>query len=424
MYIQSIDIKNIRSIDHFKMEFDNEAAGWHVIIGDNGTGKSSVIRSIALGLLGEDHAKALSSFENFSNWLPPHATKGEIEIHVSRDNIYDKPVYHMSKHGRAVSTISIEKKNGGGKVEITGRIKPTNALWGKDSLGGWYTAAYGPFRRLRGGSDVFTHLYSSKPKLGACISAFRDDVALTQLTAWLKDLALDSQKRPKAKRDLEGIINFINNSDLLPNGASLLDDIDSDGIRLLDANGVEISLYEMSDGYRSILSMTLDIIRFLIETYGTDKVFENEDQQCIKLPGVVLIDEVDAHLHPTWQTRIGQWFLKFFPKIQFIVTTHSPLICRACDKGSIWRLALPGSGIQSGKIANEDKNKLINGNVLDAYGTAIFGENVTISVEAVQRKEKLAQLARKKKMKGLNATEENELAQLKIIFPADDTIKL
>ncbi len=423
MYIQNVSIKNIRSIDHFEMRFDEAAAGWHVIIGDNGTGKSSIIRSIALGLLGEDNAKALSSFENFLNWLPPFINKGEIVVSVNRDNTYDKPVYTQSKKGIATSSIIIERKNGNEKVDIEGKVTPTTALWGKDSLSGWYTAAYGPFRRLRGGSDVFTHLYSSKPKLGACISVFRDDVALTQLTAWLKDLALDSQKKPKAKKDLEGIINFINKSELLPNGATLLDDIDSDGIQLLDANGVKISLYEMSDGYRSILSMTLDIIRFLMETYGTDKVFENENQNYINLPGVVLIDEVDAHLHPTWQTRIGQWFTQYFPNIQFIVTTHSALICRACEKGSIWILAAPGTNAPSGKISDADKNKLVNGDVLDAYGTTFFGKGVTISLEAVKKKEKLVALSNKKRKGKLETKEEQELNQLKLMFPADDTIE-
>ncbi len=418
MYIQKVEIKNIRSISHFEMNF-SKPAGWHVLIGDNGVGKSTIIRSIALGLLGEDHAKALSSFEDFSNWLPPKSIKGEIEVSVSRDNTYDKPVYKMSKNGVALSVISIEKKNGSGKVEISGQIKPTTALWGKDSLSGWYTAAYGPFRRLRGGSDVFSHLNSSKPRLGACISAFRDDVALTQLTAWLKDLALDAAKKPKAKKDLQGIINFINKSKLLPNEAELLDDIDSDGIRLRDANGVEVSLYEMSDGYRSVLSMTLDIIRFLIEIYGTDKVFENKEQEFINLPGVVLIDEIDAHLHPTWQTRIGQWFTKYFPNIQFIVTTHSPLVCRACENGSIWRLASPNSGEKSAEITGIEKNKLIYGNILDAYGTEVFGSAPVRSEKSEDMLSRLGSLNIKFALSKTTTSEEDERLKLQQILSTD-----
>lgn len=90
----------------------------------------------------------------------------------------------------------------------------------------------------------------------------------------------------------------------------------------------------------------------------------------IDVTGVVLIDEVDAHLHPTWQTRIGQWFTKYFPNIQFIVTTHSPLVCRACEKGRYGDDSLPGNRkFLSGEVVGEDKNKLINGEKrLGAHG--------------------------------------------------------
>jgi hypothetical protein len=417
MYIQKVEIKNIRSVSHFEMSFE-KPAGWHVLIGDNGAGKTTIIRSIALGLLGEDHAKALSFTEDFSNWLPPNSVKGDIKISVSRDDNYDKPVYKMSKNGIAVSTMSIEKKNGTGTI-INGKVTPANALWGKNSLNGWFSAAYGPFRRLRGGSDVFSHLNSSKPRLGACISAFRDDVALTQLTAWLKDLALDAPKKAKAQKELKGIIKFIHESKLLPNGATLLDDIDSEGIRLLDANGVNVSLNEMSSGYSSILSMTLDIIRFLIEIYGSDKVFENDKQEVINLPGVVLIDEIDAHLHPTWQTRIGQWFTKYFPNIQFIVTTHSPLVCRACDKGSIWGLAAFGSHQESGEITGLPKKRLIFGNILDAYGTEVFGSEPVRSEQSEDKLSRLGQLNIKFALGKTTQSEETERLTLQQILSTD-----
>ena len=169
----------------------------------------------------------------------------------------------------------------------------------------------------------------------------------------------------------------------------------------------------MSDGYRSVLSMTIDIIRFLIETYGVEKVFPNKTQVTIDLPGVVLIDEVDAHLHPTWQTRIGQWFTKYFPNIQFIVTTHSPLVCRACENGSIWRLAAPGSSNESGEITGTYKKRLIYGNVLDAYGTEVFGENVSISEESDDKMNRLTLLNNKSIQGETSDAEEQELSELK-----------
>ena len=411
MYIQKVEIKNIRSISHFEMDFP-KPAGWHVLIGDNGAGKSTIIRSIAIALIGEKDAQALSAFEDFSNWLHPNGTKATVVLSVQRDNEFDKPIYNK-KQPTAESIINIERVNGNGKVNVSGKVTPNNAVWGDNSNSGWFVAAYGPFRRLRGSVDTFTYLTNSRPRLGACLTVFRDDVALTHLTPWLKDLVLDAPKKPKAKSIIENIVNFINNAQLLPNGAILSDDIDSEGIKLNDANGVPVSLYDMSDGYRSVLSMTIDIIRFLIETYGTEKVFPNTKQEMIGLPGVVLIDEVDAHLHPTWQTRIGQWFTKYFPNIQFIVTTHSPLVCRACENGSIWRLAAPGSSNESGEITGTYKKRLIYGNVLDAYGTEVFGENVSISEESNDKMNRLTLLNNKSIEGETSDAEEQELSELK-----------
>ena len=108
--------------------------------------------------------------------------------------------------------------------------------------------------------------------------------------------------------------------------------------------------------------------------FGHDKIFDPADPSKIIVPGVVLIDEIDAHLHPTWQRRIGFWFRKHFPNIQFIVTTHSPLICQAAEVGSVWHLPTPGSGEQLQQVTGDTLRRLIYGNVLEAYGTEVFGE--------------------------------------------------
>lgn len=418
MFITKVEIKYIRSISNFEMKFDS-AAGWHVLIGDNGSGKSSIIRAIALALVGQNDAQALSSFEDFSNWLPPGEKKGNISIDVSRDNEYDKPKYTMKKDPIANSNISLERVSGNGKVKIIGKVTPDNALWGKHANSGWFAAAYGPFRRLRGGVEVFAHLISSRPRLASCLTAFRDDVALTQLISWLKDLALDAPKKTTAKSTLESIIAFVNIAKLLPDNAVLLDDIDSDGIKLKDPNGVSVSLYEMSDGYRSVLSMTLDIIRFLIETYGPERVFEKREQGVIDLPGVVLIDEVDAHLHPSWQSKIGHWFTKYFPNIQFIVTTLSPLVCRACENGTIWRLAASGTSQVSGEISGFEKEKLIFGNILDAYGTEVFGKSPVRSQKSDEKLQRLGKLNMLSALGKISEEDENERLKLQQILSSD-----
>ncbi|HET7500861.1 MAG TPA: AAA family ATPase, partial [Kofleriaceae bacterium] len=56
------------------------------------------------------------------------------------------------------------------------------------------------------------------------------------------------------------------------------------------------------------------------------------------MEGIVLVDELDLHLHPTWQTEIVAGLKATFPRMQFIVTTHSPLVLAGCRADEVWRL--------------------------------------------------------------------------------------
>ncbi|MEO8148999.1 MAG: AAA family ATPase [Bacteroidia bacterium] len=440
MYIKSVEIKNIRSIQKFKMEFENPA-GWHVLIGDNGAGKSSVVRSIAALLIGPEQIQAV--FPVWNEWLRYNETEGFIEIQLTRDEKYDK-ISQTRSPKKPIQNIFSFKRNG--KIDFTSNIKaasinPLNFNWGSNN--GWFSVAFGPFRRFTGGEEKRNKVFYSAPKAGAHLTVFGEETALTETLDWIKEL---DRKRLKQKENndlgtvqepeslygneseliYQNIKKFINESGLLPHNAHF-EKVDLDGdLIFTDGNKSEVKVIQMSDGYRSILSLTFELIRQLLRVYGAEGVFKKigNNQMHIDLPGVVLIDEIDAHLHPTWQTRIGQWFIKYFPNIQFIVTTHSPLICRACDKGTIWRLAAPGSESESKQIEGDDRNRLVFGNVLDAYGTEIFGADVTINVDSTEMKEELVQLSKKKTAGKISTEEENKLQELRNTFSTDDKLEL
>jgi hypothetical protein len=267
-------------------------------------------------------------------------------------------------------------------------------------------------------------VYYSNPRAAAHLSVFGEDVALTEAIEWLKDLHVKSLEGSHnvssnsefAPSVLESLKSFLNEGGLLPHGARL-DSISSDGVFFTDGNGIKVDVAQMSDGYRSILSLTFELIRQMVRSYGAEAVFTNFSQgrYQIDLPGVVLIDEIDAHLHPTWQARIGEWFTFVFPKIQFIVTTRSPLICRAAEKGSIWRLRAPGSPQESGKVTGADRDRLLFGDLLDAYGTELFGRNITQSQSGQEKTEELAKLNMKSFKEKLSKSEKEKLAELKMI---------
>jgi hypothetical protein len=161
--------------------------------------------------------------------------------------------------------------------------------------------------------------------------------------------------------------------------------------------------------------MTFELVRQLSRAYKGRHIF-SRDRSKIVVPGVVLIDEVDAHLHPTWQRRAGLWFREHFPNVQFIVTTHSPLVCQAADIGTVYRLKNPGSVVSSGMVTGLDLDRLVYGNVLDAYGTDLFGENVTRSEESKRRLSRLAELNRKEINSALTDDEKKEQEKLRAVM--------
>ncbi len=420
MYIKDIEITNIRSIERFTMAF-KKPAGWHVLIGDNGAGKSTIIRSIALALIGPEDAPALR--QDWTDWLNKQATKGQITVRVEGDSMYDSRTGSGKYPDHYVYTNDIEfsrEKADKLPVKIIFKNKTTPMNW--KAASGWFSVAYGPFRRFTGGSPEKEKMYYSNPKAGAHLSAFGEDVALSEALVYLRDLYIKKLENKADGELYDQLIRFINAAQLLPHNVTI-QSIDSEGVYFIDANGQTINAIQMSDGFRSMLSLTFELIRQLIRTYGKNKVFKpaNEASQTIDLPGVVLIDEIDAHLHPTWQTRVGQWFTTYFPNIQFIVTTHSPLVCRAAEKGSIWRLAAPGSRQLSGEVKGTDRARLIYGNVLDAYGTEVFGQDVERSEASKEKVQQLAHLSQLNTFGKITDQQKKELQDLRKILITDDT---
>jgi predicted ATP-binding protein involved in virulence len=435
MYIERIDIENIRIIEKFEIIFRRPFNGWHVIIGDNGSGKSSFIRSVALALVGPMQAPALRA--NWRDWLRWNCDEGTISLTIEKDDNHDKQTgksaplknYYINNNILFFSDengkVGMESNYNLKGKDIKGKnyIDPARYNWGNGE--GWFSVAYGPFRRFTGGNPEWNKIYYSSPKVGAHLSVFGEDIALTEALEWIKELDYKRLKEKEysdnsneSQSIFDNIKSFINNSGLLPHKATF-DRVDELPV-FKDGNGNLISVTQLSDGYRSILSLTFELIRQLIRTYGHEVVFENiNTTNQIILPGVVLIDEIDAHLHPTWQTRIGEWFTTYFPKLQFIVTTHSPLICRACEKGTIWRLTSPGSDIKSGEITGSERDKLIFGNVLDAYGTEVFGKSPVRSEKSEKKLEKLGQLNILSALGKITDKEENERLELQKILSTD-----
>lgn len=98
---------------------------------------------------------------------------------------------------------------------------------------------------------------------------------------------------------------------------------------IFSLNGSECYLEELSSGFKSVLSIVLNIVDWI------EGVNEGEAMKIENAEGTVLIDELEAHLHPSWQSTILKSLQEFYPKLQFIVTTHSPNVIMSANAGEV-----------------------------------------------------------------------------------------
>ena len=158
---------------------------------------------------------------------------------------------------------------------------------------------------------------------------------------------------------------------LLPEGHEVTE-INQEGI-WVKSRGIRLPLHSLGDGYKSVIGLVVDIARHIYECFGHFWVIDEAGKGVVAPEGVILIDEVEAHLHVEWQQRIGFWLKEHFPFIQFIVTTHSPFVCQAASKKGLIRLPAPGSGVAAEHVSDEDFVTIVNGGVDEATMSALFG---------------------------------------------------
>ena len=432
MYLSRFSVKNIRSIGEASMEFPKGTeAGWHVILGSNGAGKSSLVRAFALLMMGEKEAYA--SRQDFARWMRKGQAQSSIEGQISMDSDYDSLTGYGQPAIRAITLeVSFKKSeqplSDAPDVKFSGKYV-ARSIWGGGR--GWFSASFGPFRRFTGGDQRYDRLFLSNKRLAPHLTALGEDVALTDAMEWLATLytqGLQDEKNNVASQEMliyNSVINFLNNSHFLPHGA-MVSGIAGKAVLVTDGNGIEISLDQLSDGYRSAMSIVFELIRQMFDLYDKTKMIQAMTTQpgTIQAPGVVAIDEVDAHLHPTWQRDIGRWLTRCFPNVQFIVTTHSPIVCRAVGQddgtlhGSVWRLPAPGEADSFRRVDDDELNQLVFGDVLDAYSTELFGTDVLRSKAGDDKLERLAELNINALNAPLNAAEEAERRILRRLFPA------
>lgn len=359
MYVKSVVLENLKGFK--KLEFDFERggsahpgyAGWTVFVGGNASGKSTLLKGIALALMGPTHGRRL--MESTQGWIRDEERNARVEIDIVWDDEHDRftkggnlPKDHLNagvrwnlegKETASPAFRASEKRNPRGT-----RIKSAErSLWSENAEG-WFCAGYGPMRRLSGSSSESIRFSVQNDIVSRFVTLFREDAALSESEAWLKtnrSRSLESGRDPSLKLLLDGVRGLLSD-DLLPHEMKI-EEITVDHVWVKDRQGIRLPMRDISDGCRSIYATVLDLVHGMNEVYGVDGLFGKDPQgrTIVNRPGVVLIDEIEAHLHPSWQRQIPEWLKTHFPLVQFLVSTHSPLVAQAADPNGIFVLPSP-----------------------------------------------------------------------------------
>jgi predicted ATP-binding protein involved in virulence len=345
VYLKKIRLQNIKCFEDVTLQFphrDGNYGGWNVIVGENGRGKSTFLRSIALGVL----EPSLASFAiQQHGQLIRQGAGGQATITTGlqfHEPELEKSVAIINKPYYRSLTFSLQ-----GFPELNVSMPTPIALEG--TIPHVLCYGYGPFRRLEGGPFSIPSSLQFPAPLSRFLTLFANELGLPDAKRVLIDLYVASID-PKhtshrlAKQTLGTLLKVVDT--LLPDGVHL-ESVTSENVWFKTAPGVDLTEKELSDGYRSFLSLVLDLLRHFWVRFGQafpDLIAREGDRVVVNVEAVVLIDEADAHLHPRWQRELGERLRRVFPKIQFIVTTHSPFVAQEATDGGLFVLRAGANG--------------------------------------------------------------------------------
>lgn len=176
-------------------------------------------------------------------------------------------------------------------------------------------------------------IYNRTEGYNRCLDTKRGTELAFEYIRRLRDVA-NEEKNGKSFPAYDAILQAINvafQEELAPGEQVIISTrYESDIVALKNKEGTILPFSALSDGYRNVIKIILDIATrmCILNPYL-------KGEALTMTPGVVIIDELDLSLHPTWQRRIIQILKMLFPKIQFICATHSPFIIQSLEMGEL-----------------------------------------------------------------------------------------
>jgi len=355
-YIKSLTLENFRCFE--KVELGPFDPHFNLLIGENGSGKSSVLLALAY---------LFRQLGTRRSYLPADEILDQRDVRRNANGAHEgKREWRLS--ARAVSdkrTLRVRST-----LDVNGPRQ--QHAFGNDNR----IIIFYDFRRqfLNRVSSFDYELERLSERDGAFANWLDAGISAEHLRNWFKDqtlLSLQTEKRaqqapgsPRIELGLlhlrlvqEAVRNAIENSTLIEFDAEFEDIV-------VEFESKSRQFFrEMSDGQRAFIGLVADIARRVCILNG--QIFGN--RSLLDTTGLVFIDEIELHLHPKWQRQILPALRRIFPKIQFFATTHSPQVIGEAEPKEVVRLTLQNRQKHVVQSYGMDSNWILEC-VMEAYG--------------------------------------------------------
>ena len=300
MKISKLRLKNIKCFQDVELSFEEnegDIKDWSLIVGDNGRGKTTILRSLAVGLCDKEGASGLL-LELHGGFLRQGADKGSIEVclkdtddkkYTIRTNIEGKSE-SISQDVFAGDCVGVDKED---KEEIDD-FERKNI----------FAVAYGAGRSVEGDRS-----YEEYALVDSVYTLFKYEHPLQNAELGARRVKDHTEKKQwkKLQEILKEVLMLKKNDEI---------SLEITGLYIKTKRGKYL-FQTLSDGYKSLTSVIIDFVSWNL-LYELDFDLSN-------LSGIFIIDELEQHLHPRWQREIVKILSEQFPNVQFICSTHTPI---------------------------------------------------------------------------------------------------
>lgn len=419
MYLKSLHLENIACFEELDLDFtdeNGEPCKWVVLLGENGTGKSTIIRMLALTALPlmrfeeiESSFLGLMIFDLIRNEKLNPCYKREQDHNRKDHKIWSSGVtdqnFEKDFDGSFISDIDLvhDDKNLGYTLDYhkKGLIKGGKAGGFAKTMHGvllWNPFLYGYSKSLPPERWIVNSDNRKSVKKIGRLFGLNESLSPGN---WIKSLYLRTIHPEKTYQDDKIFALAINLVEKILPGIRYKDvTIDGD-VRVFDRDNI-VNIDDLSEGYRIISDFSFDLLRWIFETYP-------DSQNPLEESGVVLFDEIDLHLHPRWQRTIVQKIRETFPNLQFIVTSHSPFIAQdMTEKDKIIVLTRDGDKV----TAREEKGFVQDWRAGQILTSWLFGLPTDYDEKIEEKLGKQQELVDRKTQGLLTDEEREELRQV------------